>query len=280
MKWKMTAITTVTLLGLTGFILLPAGHRTEAAIAVIDAKNIEEAIKTAVQTSNILTQEQKKVLLQLTNMTPFDINVQKNFTAEGDEQERKVMQEMLARDGSSKKNSTIQAVWSDRIGNIESLLSGSMSYSDVYEAEQKREKLLHDTYLDAAKAAKDSSANNATLIANSQGIIENSNHAEGALQAAQAGNALNAQQIYGITNATGLINHLVQMESTRYEKEAVENLEKMNIAKQTQAEAQTVSDSIESEKASNASTKTSLGDALNDSSFEGLFGIPGGITGK
>lgn len=276
----MTAITTVTLLGLTGFIMLPAGHRTEAAIAVIDAKNIEEAIKTAVQTSNILTQEQKKVLMQIANMKKFDIDVQKNFTAEGDAQEQKVMQEILQRKGTSTPASTVQAVWTERIGNIEGLLNGTISYQDVMEAEAKREELLHDTYLDAAKAAKMSSQNNGTLIENTQGILMHSNSAEGALQAAQAGNALNAQQVYGIANATGLLNHLVQMESTKYEKEAVEEVERMNLAKQTKATAQTVNDAIESEKTSNASTKTDIGDALNDPSFEGLFGIPGGITGK
>ena len=277
---KATALAACVLVGVAGLTIFPSGHKTEAALAVIDAKNIEEAIKTAIQTANILTQEQKKVLLQVINMKPFDINVQKNFTAEGDAQEQKVMQEILQRKGASTPASTIQAVWTERIGNIEGLLNGSISYQDVIEAESKREKLLHDTYLDAAKAAKMSSQNNGTLITNTQGIIMNSNSAEGALQAAQAGNALNAQQIYGIANATGLLNHLVQMEATKYEKEAVEEVEKLNLAKQTKAEAQTVNDSIEEKKTEAAANQTSLSSAITDPAFENIFGVPGGLSGK
>ena len=275
---KTTALVACVLVGVAGLTIFPTGHRTEAAIAVIDAKNIEEAIKTAIQTANILTQEQKKVLLQVINMKPFDINVQKNFTAEGDAQDRKVMQEILQRKGAANPASTVQAVWTERISNIEGLLNGSITYQDVIEAEAKREKLLHDTYLDAAKAAKMSSENNGTLIANTQGIIMNSNSAEGALQAAQAGNALSAQQIYGIANTTGLLNHLVQMEATKYEKEAVEEVEKLNLAKQNKAAAQTVNDSIDEKKKEAATNQTSLDSAVSDSSFEDIFGVPAGSS--
>ena len=38
-----------------------SGH-ADAAIAVIDVKNIEEAVKTAVQTANILDKEQQQLL--------------------------------------------------------------------------------------------------------------------------------------------------------------------------------------------------------------------------
>ena len=47
--------------------MIPTSHSTEAAIAVFDKKNIEEAIKTAIQTAKILTKEQKQLALQILN---------------------------------------------------------------------------------------------------------------------------------------------------------------------------------------------------------------------
>ena len=66
MLWiKKTAIVTGIVVGVASCFtaMLPESHITEAAIAVIDEKNIEEAIKTAVQTAKILTEEQKQLAL-------------------------------------------------------------------------------------------------------------------------------------------------------------------------------------------------------------------------
>ncbi len=57
MSWfKATAAVSAVILGVTASFtaMLPTSHRTEAAIAVIEKKNIEEAIKTAIQTAKIL----------------------------------------------------------------------------------------------------------------------------------------------------------------------------------------------------------------------------------
>lgn len=48
-----------------------SGH-ADAAIAVIDVKNIEEAVKTAVQTANILDKEQQQLLLMMLNNKKLD----------------------------------------------------------------------------------------------------------------------------------------------------------------------------------------------------------------
>ena len=77
MSWiRKTAIATGVVVGITaGTVgMLTVSHRSEAAIAVIDQKNIEEAIKTAIQTANILTEEQKQLALQILNMKKLDVN--------------------------------------------------------------------------------------------------------------------------------------------------------------------------------------------------------------
>lgn len=63
-------------------------HKTEAAVAVFDQKNIEEAIKTAVQTAKILTTEQKELALMILDAKKLDFGMlqkwgQKNKDAGG-----------------------------------------------------------------------------------------------------------------------------------------------------------------------------------------------------
>ena len=62
MKWlKKTAVVSCVVGVLVSFAaMVPTSHSTEAAIAVFDAKNIEEAIKREIQTAKILTEEQKQ----------------------------------------------------------------------------------------------------------------------------------------------------------------------------------------------------------------------------
>jgi len=58
MKLKGKILATGLCLGISaGFLaMIPTSHHTSAAIAVIDQRNIEEAIKTAIQTAKILTE--------------------------------------------------------------------------------------------------------------------------------------------------------------------------------------------------------------------------------
>ena len=69
MKWiKKTAVISCAIGVLASFAaMVPTSHSTETAIAVFDAKNIEEAIKIAIQTAKILTEEQKQLALQILN---------------------------------------------------------------------------------------------------------------------------------------------------------------------------------------------------------------------
>ena len=67
MKLKGKILATGLFLGISaGFLaMIPTSHHTSSAIAVIDQRNIEEAIKRAIQTAKILTEEQKQLTLQI-----------------------------------------------------------------------------------------------------------------------------------------------------------------------------------------------------------------------
>ena len=69
MKSKKAAVAVGVAFGIAASFLamIPSSHRSEAAIAVIDQKNIEEAIKTAIQTAKILTTQEKELALMILN---------------------------------------------------------------------------------------------------------------------------------------------------------------------------------------------------------------------
>ena len=68
--------------------MLPTSSRTEAAIAVFDEKNIEEAIKTAIQTANILTEEQKQLALTILNMKKLDVGMLEELMKRNEEKNK------------------------------------------------------------------------------------------------------------------------------------------------------------------------------------------------
>ena len=72
---KKIAVAMGILMGISGsfFAMIPSSHHTEAAIAVIDQQNIEEAIKTAIQTAKILTDEQKQLAIMILNAKKIEI---------------------------------------------------------------------------------------------------------------------------------------------------------------------------------------------------------------
>ena len=91
MSWvKTTAVISGIMVGvLAGFtVMLPTSHRSEAAIAVIDQRNIEEAIKTAIQTAKILTEEQKQLALQILNMKKLDVSMLETLMKRNEEKEK------------------------------------------------------------------------------------------------------------------------------------------------------------------------------------------------
>ena len=74
MKFRKAAIAMGLLLGVTvplGAMSL-SSRNAEATILVYDQKNVEEAIKEAVQTAKILTEEQKQLALNILNTKSLD----------------------------------------------------------------------------------------------------------------------------------------------------------------------------------------------------------------
>ena len=191
---KKTVIVTGIVVGVAaGFTaMLPTSHKIEAAIAVIDEKNIEEAIKTAVQTAKILTEEQKQFALQILNAKKLDISMLETLMKRNQKKEESILagDAVMPSGIINDKSKSVQAQWEERIGNVEDVINGNMTVYDMAIQEQKRQKAIHEASKGAAQAAQQTIQFDKQNMEDAKKALEASNNAEGQQQALQAGNYL------------------------------------------------------------------------------------------
>ena len=189
MKGKVLAAAVV--LGVSsGFVaMMPNSQHTQAAIAVIDQQNIEEAIKTAIQTANILTEEQKQLALMILNAKKLDADLLANWAQQNmKKRDESKSGDMIYPDSILQKNKSIENEWNQRMGNIEDLINGNATVYDVVMQEQKRQKAIHQAAKETAQAAQQTVKIDEQNLDDAQKALEASNNAEGQQQAMQAGN--------------------------------------------------------------------------------------------
>ena len=158
MKLKGKILATGLFLGISaGFMaMIPTSHHTSAAIAVIDQRNIEEAIKTAIQTAQILTEEQKQLALQILNMKKLDISMLETLMKRNEEKEKIPLSgDLIYPDSLLKKNESLEKIWNERIGNIEDVINGNITVYDAVMQEQKRQKAIHQSAKETVEVAKE-----------------------------------------------------------------------------------------------------------------------------
>ena len=159
MKFRKAAIAMGVLLG----VAVPLGamslssRNAEATILVYDQKNVEEAIKEAVQTAKILTEEQKQLALDILNTKSLDAKkllamVQSQQAAEDSLLSGDIMYPKDALEKMGKlpsilnRNSTPTAIMENEIGTIESVYNGDATVVDLYQRTMKNRKALDATY--------------------------------------------------------------------------------------------------------------------------------------
>ena len=172
--------------------MLPTVQKTEAAIAVIDARNIEEAVKTAIQTAKILTEEQKQLALQILNMKKLDVSIIEDLIRRNTKKDEEILAgDMVLPPGViNDRFKSSQAQWEERIGNIEDVLSGNMTVYDMVIQEQKRQKAIHEASKSVAQVAQQTIQFDRQNMEDARKALQASNESEGQHQAIQAGNYL------------------------------------------------------------------------------------------
>ena len=142
MKSQKAAVAVGVAFGIAASFLamIPSSHRSEAAIAVIDQKNIEEAIKTAIQTAKILTTQEKELALMILNAKKIGpAEIQKIVDSQLGQQ-KQMLDEKMGQNGvlghiwsSATKNPNadpLDAAWRDRIGDLQSIINGNTTVYD------------------------------------------------------------------------------------------------------------------------------------------------------
>ena len=212
--------------------MLPTSHRSEAAIAVIDQRNIEEAIKTAIQTAKILTEEQKQVAMQILNMKKLDISMLETLMKGNEEKEKMPLSgDLIYPDSLIKKNESVQKIWNERIGNIEDVINGNMTVYDIVIQEQKRQKAIHQSAKGTAKAAQQTIKLEEKNMEDAKKALEASNKAEGQQQVLQAGNYLLYDILQSVSAGNRAKAHMAASMAAYFDSKVQEQAESERILK-------------------------------------------------
>ena len=243
MKFRKAAIAMGLLLGVTvplGAMSL-SSRNAEATILVYDQKNVEEAIKEAVQTAKILTEEQKQLALDILNTKSLDAKkllamVQSQQAAEDSLLSGDIMYPKDALEKMGKlpsilnRNSTPTAIMENEIGTIESVYNGDATVVDLYQRTMKNRKALDATYKAAAESAKNIQTADAKLSTTVNIAVDAANSAEGQKQVLQAQTSILAAQALATHNGNEALTNLVAMVAEEayarnYEKAMTEKME-------------------------------------------------------
>ncbi|WP_313971787.1 hypothetical protein [uncultured Selenomonas sp.] len=209
-------------------------HKTEAAVAVFDQKNIEEAIKTAVQTANILTTEQKELALMILDAKKLDFGMlqkwgQKNKDAGGWCKTPDLYGNISVLKSQGKTpsilnvNTTVKDIFKNEIGTIEDAMTGKKTLVDLYLQTQKNHKALDATYQAAAERAQASQKVTDNTNETVKEAVEAAGKAEGQQQIMQAQIQIAAAGVVQQTDMKDLLAQMLAMESQKW---YVENTEK------------------------------------------------------
>ena len=235
MSWiKKTALASAVVAGVAAsFVtMLPTSHKTEAAIAVIDQKNIEEAIKTAIQTAKILTEEQKQLALQILNMKKLDISILEDLMKRNEEKEKVPLSgDMLFPESLIKQNESIPKIWNERIGNVEDVINGNMTVYDAVIREQKRQKAIHQSAKETAQVAQQTIKLDEQNLEDAQTALEASNKAEGQQQALQAGNYILYDILQSVSAGNRERAHMAASMAAYFDSKVQEQAESQRILK-------------------------------------------------
>lgn len=231
---KKTALASAVVVGVAAsFVtMLPTIQKTEAAIAVIDEKNIEEAIKTAIQTAKILTEEQKQLALQILNMKKLDISMLEDLMKRNEEKEKMPLSgDMIFPESLIKENESVQKIWNERIGNIEDVINGNMTVYDVVVQEQKRQKAIHQSAKETAQVAQQTIKLDEKNLKDAQKALEASNKAEGQQQALQAGNYILYDILQSVSAGNRERAHMAASMAAYFDSKVQEQAESQRILK-------------------------------------------------
>ena len=235
MKIKKGAIVLGILMGCAGVFggMVLKNHSSEAAVAVWDEKNIAEAIKTVLNTTNILTEEQKKIALELLNMKSLDVGRLQSILNGQMNREEQIWNEQGAYSGVLAAKKSIPNEWNEAFGTIDLILDGDVTPQDLGKITSSGIRIIDRTNKDAATAAANQQERAKENAKEVQQLLTDSQNAEGEMQVQQAGNALIAKGINATQDGNELLRQQLVLQATENQKR---NAERAVVENQAAAE--------------------------------------------
>ena len=199
--------------------MIPQERTASAAVLVYDAQNVEQAIKTAISTANILTNEEKQLALQIINMRSMSMEQILSYLMSHTEQQRQIWDERESKTGALNPNISTDAFMDKCLPDLEHILNGQMTMVDAYEQAQKTLQGLEKTNADVLHSAKTTQTAGNSLHNSLHEILENSQKAEGEKEAQQANTQAAAVNVTAQIYGNSLLSDMAAMQAVRYQKE-------------------------------------------------------------
>lgn len=199
--------------------MVPQERTANAAVLVYDEKNVEQAIKTAISTANILSNEEKQLALQIINMRSMSIEQILSYLMSHTEQQRQMWDEREAKTGALNPNISTDAFMDQCLPDLGQILNGKMTMVDAYEQTQKSLQALERTNTDVLHGAKTTQTAGNALHNSLDEILKNSQNAEGEKEAQQANTQATAVNVTAQIYGNSLLSDMAAMQAVRYQKE-------------------------------------------------------------
>ena len=235
--WKkigIAALGMVLCFGATIAAMVPTSRSAEATVMVFDPKNVEEAVKTAKQTMDILTETQKQYLMFVLNMKKFEPEKILRFVGQHDENVKKLVEMYDKYNRIVKDSESMAAAVQSDISRIERIGDGDYDMLlDILLGKQTSIQQRIGVVGDAAKMANDIANNGNSLLEQAKEIQEASANAESEVQQIQAGNEQQRLTTTAVVGQTNQLNAVVQMMVNKESRELTEQAAAVAKAKNT-----------------------------------------------
>ncbi|WP_333595483.1 hypothetical protein [Anaerospora hongkongensis] len=235
---KTTILVTFLIAGFGASIgMLQNSSPANAAILVVDAENILQATKTAVNTASILSEEQKQVTLQLIDLASMPAEQRETFLRNMIEKKMVILQEQQAKEGALNSKKSANDFWDENFNGIDSILSGEINSQRAYEANQRTIKAVERTSRDSLNGAKAAQSLGRDLNAAVIDAVNSSSAANGTKEAIQANTQTIAAAATGTVVGNNLLAEILASQAIKQQKEIEEEAHALSIQKQTSDQA-------------------------------------------
>ena len=227
--------------------MLPAPRQADAYVLVADEENIAEAIKTAQNTLEMLSNIKEQLQLQIQNITKLPETALQGIQNAQQQTQNAIKDILNINKGVLSQSTSVADYWDKNLGNVDSILNGQAVIVDSYGIREKSMAAQSETNRDAAQQAKHAQEQSLELSKQLEEAVKNSNEAEGEVQVQQAGNAILATMAQAEIIKMNTSAQLAASQITANQAELVRQAAQTRNLKDTASKASEAADRLNSE---------------------------------